>query len=188
MNSSVLLHAAATPDLPALVLRPWCMADVGALVEAYRDPTLGRWTASRPESRADGVRWIQDQQRGWSVGDQLGFAVLEETPDAAAPRLVGYVVLKDVAPGKPTAEAGYWTVAHARGRGVASRALEALTTWAFETFRDEGLEGIELLHQVDNLASCRVAEKSGYAFARTVPAASSLCPLDDHLHLRRADP
>ncbi|WJY42633.1 GNAT family N-acetyltransferase [Streptomyces sp. P9-2B-2] len=188
MNSSVLLHAPATPALPALVLRPWRMADVEALVEAYRDPTLGRWTRSRPENVAEGARWIQDQQRGWSVGDQLGFAVLEETPDAAARRLVGNMVLKNVVPGKPTAEVGYWTVAPARGRGVASRTLEALTTWAFETFRAEGLEGIELLHQVDNLASCRVAQKSGYAFVRTLPAAPPLYPLDGHVHLRRANP
>ncbi|MFE9141970.1 GNAT family N-acetyltransferase [Streptomyces tubercidicus] len=184
MNASVILRAPATPALPALVLRPWCLEDVDALVAAYRDPMLGRWARSRPENEAQGVQWIQDQQRGWSVGDRFGFAVLEESPDEAAPRLVGNVILKDVAPGKPTAEAGYWTAGHARGRGVAARALEALTTWAFETFHAEGLEAIELLHQVDNLASCRVAEKCGYTFARTLPAAPPRYPLESHLHLR----
>ncbi|MFF9787600.1 hypothetical protein [Streptomyces nigrescens] len=48
MNTSVMLHAAATPTAPALVLRPWCLEDVDAVVEAYRDPTLGRWSSSRP--------------------------------------------------------------------------------------------------------------------------------------------
>ncbi|MGY4970761.1 GNAT family N-acetyltransferase [Streptomyces nigrescens] len=188
MNTSVMLHAAATPTAPALVLRPWCLEDVDTVVEAYRDPTLGRWTSSRPENEAGGVEWIQAQQRGWAVGDQLGFAVLEAQSDTTAPQLVGNVVLKDVVPGKPSAEAGYWTLAHARGRGIASRALETLTTWAFETFRAEGLDVMELLHQADNVASCRVAQKSRFEFARTLPAAPPLYPLDSHLHLRHASP
>ncbi|MGW7018067.1 GNAT family N-acetyltransferase [Streptomyces decoyicus] len=95
-------------------------------------------------------------------------------------------VLKGVASGKPSAEAGYWTAAQARGRGVAPRAVETLTTWSLDAFRAEGLECLELLHQVDNLASCRVAEECGYQFDRTLPAAPPSYPLDGHLHIRRA--
>lgn len=62
------------------------------------------------------------------------------------------------------------TAAHARGRGVASRALEALTNWAFDAFEADGLERLELLHQVDNLTSCRVAQKSRYDSKRWAPA------------------
>ncbi|MCX5376826.1 GNAT family N-acetyltransferase [Streptomyces sp. NBC_00091] len=193
-DGSVVLEAPATSAGPALVLRPWCLEDVDALVEAYRDPVLARWAVSVPvpDSEAAGVRWVQDQQRRWAAGERFAFAVLEAGPDPASGhpasrRLVGGVVLKEVVPGKPSAEVGYWTVAHARGRGVAPRALEALTTWAFETFRADGLEGLELLHQVDNPASCRVAGKSGYPFDRTLPAAPPAYPLDGHLHLRRAD-
>ncbi|MEU8686640.1 GNAT family N-acetyltransferase [Streptomyces sp. NPDC048611] len=185
---SAILHAAATPAAPALVLRPWSLDDVDALVEAYRDRSLGRWATSRPENRAEGVRWVQNHQRGWAAGKQFAFAVLEADPEAAAPRLVGHVVLKDVAPGNPSAEAGYWTASHARGRGIASRALETLTTWAFETFQADGLEALELLHQVDNVASCLVAQKCRYEFARTLPAAPPLYPLDGHLHRRCAHP
>lgn len=83
---------------------------------------------------------------------------------------------------------GYWTAAHARARGVASRALEALTSWAFDTFdafEADGLERLELLHQVDNLASCRVAQKSRYDFDTILPAAPPTFPRDGHLHIRR---
>ncbi|MER5764520.1 GNAT family N-acetyltransferase [Streptomyces sp. NPDC002082] len=194
MNAPVTLRAAATPTAPALTLRPWCAHDVAALVEAYRDPELRRWASPAVESEGEGLRWVRDRERDWASGTRFGFAVLEEAPegldalDAAPPQLAGHVVLKGVgqSPGKASAEVGYWTAARARGRGVAPRALEALTAWAFRSFRADGLECLELLHQVDNAASCRVAEKSGYTLGGILPAAPPAYPLDGHLHLRRA--
>ncbi|MFD4373799.1 GNAT family N-acetyltransferase [Streptomyces sp. NPDC058486] len=186
MNAPVTLIAAATPTAPALVLRPWCAEDVARLVDAFRDPDLRRWTSLPMESEDDGLRWVMAQERGWATGARFGFAVLEGTADAGPSRLVGNVVLKGVGLGKPSAEVGYWTAAQARGRGVAPRALEALTVWAFDAFGADGLECLELLHQVDNLASCRVAEKSGYALDRILPSAPPSYPLDGHLHIRYA--
>ncbi len=188
MTDTVVLHVPATPSAPTLRLRPWNASDAPALVEVYRDPVLRRWTVSIVEDEADARRWVQVQQRGWATGDRLAFAVFEAHPDADGPgregRLVGNLVLKDVAPGKPSAEVGYWTAAYARGTGVAPRALEALTGWAFGPLGPEGLERLDLLHQVDNAASCRVAEKSRYTFDRVLPAAPPAYPLDGHLHTR----
>ncbi|MFF7777491.1 GNAT family N-acetyltransferase [Streptomyces tanashiensis] len=187
MTDTAVLRADATPSAPALVIRPWCKQDVPALVEACRDPALRHWTSSSVENDADAVRWVRDQQRGWAVGDRFGFAVLEAQPDSTHGRLVGNVVLKEVASGKPSAEVGYWTAAHARGRGVAPRALEALTGWAFDTLGAGWLKRLELLHQVDNSASCRVAQKSRYEFDSLLPAALPSFPLDGHLHIRCRD-
>ncbi|MFI1172567.1 GNAT family N-acetyltransferase [Streptomyces melanogenes] len=185
MNVSAILTAAATPTAPALVLRPWCSDDIPELIEAYKDPALRRGARSPLESEDDVLRWMRMQEEGWETGDRFGFAVLEGTPDTAR-QLVGNVVLKDVAAGEPCAEVGYWTAAAARGRGVAPRALEVLTSWAFDTFGADGLERLQLLHQVDNPASCRVAEKCGYAFDRTLPAWPPTYPLDGHLHIKTA--
>ncbi|WP_432115402.1 GNAT family N-acetyltransferase [Streptomyces sp. S1] len=186
VSAPVVLRVAATPAFPALVLRPWRMEDVAALVEVSRDPVLRRWVSSVVDDDADGARWVRAQQRGWVAGDRFGFAVLEAQPGAVREQLVGNMVLKGVTSGRPAAEVGYWTAAHARGRGVASRALEALTGWAFDTFEADGLERLELLHQVDNLASCRVAQKSRYDFDTLLPAAPPSFPRDGHLHIRRA--
>ncbi|MGP3756010.1 GNAT family N-acetyltransferase [Streptomyces sp. IBSNAI001] len=185
MNAPVVLQVAATAVSPALVLRPWRLEDVNAVVEVSRDPVLRRWGSSVVDDDADGARWVRAQQRGWAAGDRFGFAVIEARPGSVRAQLLGGIVLKDVTPGRPAAEVGYWTAAHARGRGVASRALEALTGWAFDTFRADGLERLELLHQVDNLASCRVAQKSRYALDSTLPAAPPSFPRDGHLHIRR---
>ncbi|MFB6843195.1 GNAT family N-acetyltransferase [Streptomyces sp. NPDC056361] len=186
MNSSVTLRAAATPALPALVLRPWSARDIPSLIEACRDPLLRHWTSHRVDDEADGARWLETQQAGWATGERFAFAVLEEGPGAEEGALVGNTVLKGVAPGRPAAEVGYWTAAHARGKGVATRALEVLTQWAFGTFGPGGLERLDLLHQVDNPASCRVASKSGYAFDRVLAATPPAFPRDGHLHVRRA--
>ncbi|MGW1763106.1 GNAT family N-acetyltransferase [Streptomyces sp. NPDC002073] len=184
----VTLDAAATATAPALLLRPWHPDDVAALVEAYRDPGLRRWAAAPIDGEDEGLRWVRAQEQGWATGGRFCFAVLEAAADTAPARLVGSVVLKEVAPGKPSAEVGYWTSAGARGRGVAPRALDALGAWSFDAFRSGGLERLDLLHQVDNPASCRVAEKCGYGFERILPALPPAFPLDGHLHVRRATP
>ena len=185
VNDTVVLHADATPSAAALLLRPWCAKDVAALVEVFRDPVLRQWTSSVVENEADAARWVRGQERGWSAGERFGFAVLETRSGPADGQLVGHVVLKEAVAGRPSAEVGYWTAAHARGRGVAPRALEALSGWAFDALGADGLERLELLHQVDNPASCRVAHKSGYNLDGVLPAAPPSFPREGHLHIRR---
>ena len=104
VNDTVVLPTVAMPSAPALVLRPWRIEDVPALVEVCRDPVLRRWTSSVVKNDADAMRWVQAQQRGWATGDRFGFAVLETCSDSPHGQLVGNVVLKEVGPGKPSAE------------------------------------------------------------------------------------
>ncbi|PWR05480.1 GNAT family N-acetyltransferase [Micromonospora acroterricola] len=162
---------------PELVLRPWREDDLDALVEAYRDPVLQRWTRYPVQTADQGRQWLERTRQDWDDGRRLSFAVLEDGADG--PQLVANVVLKGVTPGVTVAEVGYWTAAWARGRGVAPRAVTALSRWAFEQFT--GLERLDLLHQVDNPASCRVAEKSGYLFQEVLPAYPPF-PRDGHRH------
>ncbi|MBV6700854.1 GNAT family N-acetyltransferase [Kitasatospora aureofaciens] len=159
-------------------MRPFTDADAPALIEIYRDETLRRFTRIPVDDADEAARWLDLQYRGWSKGSRYSFAVLD------AGELVANVALKRGTPGGEAAEVGYWTAATARGRGVAPRAVEALTAWAFAAFADEGLARIDLLHQVDNVASCRVAEKSGYAFQEVLTALPPEFPLDGHRHSR----
>ncbi|WP_343239911.1 GNAT family N-acetyltransferase [Streptomyces sp. SID12488] len=189
---TLALDVPATPTAPALRLRPWHPADVGALVEACRDPVLRRWTSHSVENDEEGLRWIRSQEQSWEAGDRFAFAVVEVQPGSVQGELAGQVVLKGVAPGRRSAEVGYWTAAHARGRGVAPRALEALTAWAFDTYGAPGdaagLQRLELVHQEDNVASCRVAHKSGYGLDRVLLAEPPAFPRDGHVHVRHRSP
>ncbi|MFF5371485.1 GNAT family N-acetyltransferase [Streptomyces sp. NPDC013187] len=177
------LRAPATPTAPALVLRPWSLADAEGLVALSGDEALRRWTSFAVDDASSAVRWLREQRHAWEQGRRFAFAVEEARPSAEG-QVAGHVVLKDVAPGAASAEVGYWTAARARGRGIAPRALRALSDWTFTTFARTGLTSLTLLHQVDNTASCRVAEKSGYARTGVLPAKPPAYPLEGHLHLR----
>lgn len=162
---------------PALALRPWADSDIRPLIDIYRDPLLRKWTRLPVTGVEDAMRWLALQSDGWRTGQRLSFAVLE------GDRLVANVALKRGAVPGDCAEVGYWTAAEARGRGIASRAVAALTDWAFDTL--DGVTRLELLHQIDNIASCRVAEKTGYVYRRTLTARPPF-PLAGHQHVRQA--
>ncbi|MER8084562.1 GNAT family N-acetyltransferase [Streptomyces sp. NPDC094048] len=170
----------AAPEAGPLLLRPWLPEDMAALIEAYRDPAMRAMLRVRVTDEAEARHWLRVQQEGRESGSRFSFAVIDRDLDD---ELVGNVALKYPSPGSAGAEVGYWTTARARGRGVAPRALGALTDWAFEAFAGDGLVRLDLLHQAGNDASCRVAEKSGYGFAEVVPAHPPW-PLDGHRHVR----
>lgn len=181
-RTAVQVHVRGAPSAPALVLRPWRLSDAPDVVAIHQDEELRRWITSAVDDEAGAVRWVGEQQRGWEAGERFAFAVVE----ASVQDLVGHVVLKRPVPHGQSAVVGYWTAGHARGRGVAPRALQALTDWAFTTFADDGLARLELLQQADNTASCRVARTCGYAFVALLPAAAPSHPRGGHLHVRLA--
>ncbi|WP_433393845.1 GNAT family N-acetyltransferase [Micromonospora sp. KLBMP9576] len=176
-----MLHAPATPLLPELLLRPWRDADADALIAAYHDPVLRRWTRAPVTTTAEAHRFLAAASRDWADGRRFSFAVLEPSPGGET--LVAQVILKNVTADGDHAEVGYWTAAPARGRGVAGHALATVTDWAFARFA--ALRWLDLMHQVDNPASCRVAEKAGYPF-QEVLAARPPFPRDGHRHARWA--
>jgi RimJ/RimL family protein N-acetyltransferase len=178
---TVILQAPASARRPALRLRPWDGRDAAALIDIYRDPVLRQWARSPITTEQDASRWLEAQQQGWADGERRSFAVTE----ARSASVLGHVVLKGYAASSESAEVGYLTAAAARNCGVASQAVELVTGWAFDRF-GPGLRRIELLHQQGNLASCRVAQKSGYALTAVLPADPSAFPADGHVHTRYA--
>lgn len=171
------LRASGTSVTPDLALRAWRDEDLDALLAAYRDPVLRRWTRVPVTSPAEGRQWLERVRQDWDADRRYSFAVVEDDADGA--RLVANVVLKKVSVDWPAPEVGYWTASWARGRGVAPRAVTALSRWAFDRF--PGLARLDLLHQVDNVASCRVAQKCGFVFQEVLPARPPF-PLDGHRH------
>jgi RimJ/RimL family protein N-acetyltransferase len=203
------LRVPAAGRQPALILRPWRAVDLPALLAEMSRGYLmgGMWSRpdyrprrvaspggahqwSGPADERDAVRWLDGQNRGWRDGDCLTFAVLEaDTP--GGPVLAGNVGLKNrEESGRigelETAEIGYWTAVAARGRGVAPAAVLAVTDWTLDTFGAASLRQIMLVHDVDNPASCRVAEKAGYPYREFSPANPPYWSTDGHIHMRSA--
>jgi len=143
-------------ELPAgdLLLRPWREDDLDDLAAALHEPEVRRWNDPVPLSRDD-VRAMLARRRDWSNGDHAAFAVV----GASSGELCGSASLHSIDREMGDAEVGYWTVAAARGRGVAVRAVLALCSWAFADLR---LDRLQLFHAVENEASGRVAAKAGF--------------------------
>ncbi|MEU8586264.1 GNAT family N-acetyltransferase [Streptomyces sp. NPDC048664] len=165
-----------------LVLRPWTAADAPQVYEAFQDPVMHLWAIRSADSEEEVRGWIEQWTRVWRTERAAQWAVA----DTGGSRLLGRVALRDMLLGDGVAEVAYWTLPAARGSGVAPRAVRALTRWAFD---DIGFHRLELTHAEANEASCRVAEKTGFAFEGV--KRSALLHQDGwhdmHLHARLQD-
>lgn len=130
---------------------------------ACDDPEIARWTTvPSPYRRSDAEAFVTLTQDAWAAGMAACFAVV----DAVDGTLLGSIDLR-LPPGGVTGVIGYWVVAAARGRGVATRALDLLAAWAHGPV---GLEATVLEVFEGNDASIRVAEKAGYRRVGSVAA------------------
>ena len=171
---------------PRLLLRPWTEQDIPAMVAAHRDPVIRHWLRHLVTTTEEAHRIIQARRADWRAGTGFSFAVLEARADGAAGDLVGGVSLRGLASEAVSGEVGYWVAAPARGRGIAPRALSAVCEWAFRLPRTRPLKKLELIHTVGNHASCRVADKAGFALSAVLPPLLPEFPDDGHLHIRLA--
>jgi ribosomal-protein-alanine N-acetyltransferase len=153
------LAAQPQPTLTAgsgVLLRPWSLGDAQAVMDAYQDEAIQRWHVRRADSLAETREWIAGWRGDWAVEAGAHWAVAEADSDV----LLGRAALKHLKFADGTADVAYWTVPAARGQNVCPRAVEAMASWAFEV---AGFHRLELEHAVGNTASCRVAEKTGFA-------------------------
>ena len=151
-----------------ITLRPFAEADLGRIVEACADPATAYWLVSLSQpygaehavSYLEGVREMAARRIGWAwcVAD-------------AADRCLGAVSLEGFGGYARRLEIGYWAHPDARGRGVMSEAVRAVTAH---------VEGQDLADSViircaaGNLASRRVAEAAGYVRNGVQPASEPI--------------
>jgi RimJ/RimL family protein N-acetyltransferase len=122
------------------------MADDAGVVRFTRVP------AGADETFVRG--WIKRYEDGLGDGSRAGFAIRDH--DGV---FVGFAALVDLDLDRREAEIGYMVDPVARGRGIASRAVELLTRWSFEEL---DLIRVELRIDVQNSASESVARRTGY--------------------------
>jgi RimJ/RimL family protein N-acetyltransferase len=88
-------------------------------------------------------------------GTQIPFVIADAADDA----VLGATGLGNVVKDRSTAEIGYWVARGVRGRGIATRAARLVSRWAVLEF---GVQRLELVAHIDNVASQRVAERVGF--------------------------
>ncbi|MGH3637535.1 MAG: GNAT family N-acetyltransferase [Mycobacterium sp.] len=152
------ISRSAQPSIPvagAALLRPWIRDDAAATVEAFDDPAIRRWHVRRADSIDEAHDLIAHWQSGWPKESEANWAIVDADTDG----LLGRIALKGLELHDATAEVAYWMCPAARGRGLCTRAVVAVSEWAF---REAGFHRLELDHSTQNLASCRVAVKAGF--------------------------
>jgi len=157
-----------------MVLRPWEADDRDALVAAWADPEVRRWTAVPVDHGPDAAtRWIAGSRRRSEDGvaiDLVGASVDDG-------RVLGEVGLSAFDSGRAAARIGWWTAEPERGRGVATAMVRALTDWAHEG----PLALRAVVAEVDpaNPASTAVARAAGYELVAEGSGGRSEAPAAD---------
>lgn len=108
-------------------LRPWQARDGPALVEAWADPEIGRWTAVPDQHGPAGARrWIEREAARRAAGLSIDLVVAGIDDD----RLRGEVGLVLTEPARGWAEIGFWSTREWRRRGATTAAVALLVRWA----------------------------------------------------------
>jgi [ribosomal protein S5]-alanine N-acetyltransferase len=165
----------------AVDLRPWMAEDAAAVRSAFADPEIQRWHLVRMDSQTEADEWITATRAGWNSETVAIWAIAERHRNTVLGRISLY--FKDLR--NVVGEVTYWVLPQARGSRLAARGASALSDWAFDT---GGLHRIELLHSTRNTASCRVANRAGFAVEGIVRSAQLHLDgrHDMHLHSRVA--
>jgi ribosomal-protein-alanine N-acetyltransferase len=142
------------PSSGPVVLRPFRDADLALVAELSTDPYLPQiGTVPAVFDEQAGLAYIARQHQRLQDGVGYSFAIADTFDD----RGLGFAGLWPQDGDRATL--GYAVAPSARGRGVATAALTALTTFAWTL---PGLDRLELLIEPWNVGSCRVAERCGY--------------------------
>jgi len=135
-------------------LEPLDEPHLGAVAALLDDPDVLRFTRV-PEPAPPGFerQWLARYEAARADGSAEAFAALDDDGT-----FLGLALAPEIDREGAEMELGYITAPAARGRGVASEMLRALTEWAFE----QGAQRIYLIINVENAASERVAARCGY--------------------------
>ncbi|HEY2670578.1 MAG TPA: GNAT family N-acetyltransferase [Rugosimonospora sp.] len=172
------MAALPQPEIRAndIVLRPWLPSDRPEVVAAYADTAIQRWHC-RSMTGDEADSWIAAWSDRWRGETGASWAVLD------AGDVAGQVGLRRIDLSDGLAEVSYWVLPGARGRGIAVRALTAMTAWSFAML---GLHRLEVAHSTANAASCRVAQRAGFPLEGTKRGEARHADgwHDMHLHAR----
>ena len=146
------------PDLVLQVgevtLRRLRRDDAAALARLRSDAEIVRWSNPGGCTRLEAARAIEEADEDWRSGRRAELAIARTTDDT----LVGSISLTFY--GDSRASIGFDVAPAARRRGIATRAVTTLCTWALTAFPE--LVRLELWALPGNGASAGVAARAGF--------------------------
>lgn len=98
--------------------------------------------------------WISEFDKDWENDQGYFFQVIEVSTN----QVVGGVFLNDVARHCQMANLGYWVRTNRSGEGIATEAAKQAARYGFEKL---GFQRLEIVVEIENTPSLKVAEKTG---------------------------
>jgi len=136
-------------------LRRWSEGDLACIEEAASDPRIPRdTTVPAVFSIEEGRAFVRRQWSRVEQGEGLSLAIADATTDEALGRAV--LTLR---PQAGVAGIGYWIIPRARGRGLASKAVRLLSSWALKC---AGVARVEAWSEPGNVGSQRALTSAGF--------------------------
>jgi len=143
----------------SLTLRAFTMADAAKVFAMSRERGMRAWIPDQvyaDEEEASGVlRYLVSQYDRPDVPAKAPLAL--GVCLRSSGELIGHVGLS---PYDDVVEIGYAIEQAHQGKGLATEAARALSDWGLRTF---GLPAVDGVVASDNVASCKVLEKAGFA-------------------------
>jgi RimJ/RimL family protein N-acetyltransferase len=166
----------------AFQLRPLEPDDAAEVLASLLDPQIRRWFAGTPPTRvAEMGPWIERRLDRLHTGTGLSWTIRTAVGGTFAGTIeVHGLDLQDL-----VGELGYGIVEGFRRQGVATMAVDVVSRYLFGGL---GLHRVQLMHAVENVASCGVADKAGFTYEGTLRETAQLDGVwvDEHMHARLA--
>lgn len=146
-----------------ILVRRWQPGDADSLKQAIDESLAGLkawvpWGAAEPSPLSVVRERLEKFEREFGQDGSWGFGVFSTSEN----RLLGGIGLHGRI-GPTAVEIGYWVRASGAGRGIATEAVQLLTTVAMAA----GVSHVEIHCDPGNKASARVAAKAGFRHAET---------------------
>ena len=160
-KGDVMFQRVRVPELESdrLLLRGWNKRDAADLYEYASDPLVGPAEGWAPHRNQSESRMIIDQ----IYTTKLDWAIVDKSSN----KPIGNIGLDDdgIRSRTNSKELGYSVGSKYWGNGIATEAVNLVKAYAFDEL---GLDCISMRIETDNMASKRVAEKTGFKYEGTL--------------------
>ncbi|ESS72107.1 putative acetyltransferase [Methyloglobulus morosus KoM1] len=142
-------------------IRPFRKNDALSFVEAVHESvaTVGAWTdwCRQGYSLQEAESWFKLCNQNLAAGLAYDYGLFSVSTD----QVLGGIAINQINKEHNFGNVGYWVRQSQQGKGIASQATQAITTFGFLELK---LTRLEIVVAEENIASRRVAEKVGARF------------------------
>lgn len=143
-----------------ITLRAPQESDIPAIFEGAQDPLIPIFTRIPSNySMANAEFYVRERSPN-AFANQTELQLALEYGNGDDAKFAGVISFHSMDLREHVGEIGYWVCAPMRGRGIGSNAAKLLTNFGFESI---GFERIEAVVNVENIASRKLLENSGYS-------------------------